>query len=93
MVEVSSNVMIDFIVVTITIMLRRSLAESAGQFWQPTELENMANLDFENLKHLQNHGHLLLSASSIYQWKVQTNSSTYYHGSCGVSVVNYVFMV
>ena len=63
-VEVSSNVKIDFIVVVITIMLRWLLAESAGHFWQPAEFENMANPDFENLKHLQNCGNLPLTAAS-----------------------------
>ena len=47
-------------------MLRRSLAESAGHFWWPEKLENVANLDFGNLKYLQNPGHLLLTAVSIY---------------------------
>ena len=57
--------MIDFIVVAITIMLRRSLAESAGHFWWPAEFENVANPDFENLKHLQNPGHLSLTKPSM----------------------------
>ena len=46
-------------------MLRRSLAESAGHFWWPAEFENVANPDFENLKHLQNPGHLPLTEASI----------------------------
>ena len=46
-------------------MLRRSLVESAGQFWQSTEFKNVANLDFENLKHLQNQGRLSLTEPSI----------------------------
>ena len=50
----------DFIVVAITIMLRRLLADSAGNFWRPEEFENVANLDFDNLKHLKNPGYLLL---------------------------------
>ena len=54
--------MIDFIVVSITIMIRRSLSESAGQFWKPAEFENVENPDFNNLKHLQNPGHLLMTA-------------------------------
>ena len=49
----------------ITIMLRRSLAESAGHFWQPAEFENVANPDFENLKHLQNPGYLSQTTPSI----------------------------
>ena len=65
MVEVSSNVMIDFIVVTITIMLRRSLPESAGHFWRPAEFENVANPYFKNLKHLQNLGHFLMISASM----------------------------
>ena len=64
-VEVSSNVKIDFIVFAITIMICCSLAESAGQFWQPSEFENVENPDFENLKHLQNPGHLPLNEASI----------------------------
>ena len=46
-------------------MLRRSHADSAGNFWQPVELEIVANPDFGNLKHLQNPGHLLLTAPSM----------------------------
>ena len=46
-------------------MLRRSLSESVDHFWWPSEFENVANPDFENLKHLQNTGHLSLTASSI----------------------------
>ena len=46
-------------------MLRPSHAESDGHFWQPAEFENVANPDFENLKHLQNPGHLSLTAPSI----------------------------
>ena len=65
MVEVSSNVKIGFIVIYIIIMLHWSLTESAGDCWQPAEFENVANLDFENLKHLQNPGHLLLTEPRI----------------------------
>ena len=46
-------------------MLRRSLADSTGHFWQPTEFKNAENPDFENLKHLHNPGHLLLTAPSM----------------------------
>ena len=46
-------------------MLHRSLAESAGHFWQPAKFENMTNPDFKYLKHLQNPGHLLITADSI----------------------------
>ena len=45
-------------------MLRRSLADSAGHFWHPEEFKNMANPDFENIEHLQNLGHFLLTAGS-----------------------------
>ena len=45
-------------------MLRRSLAESAGHFWQPEKLEYVASPDFEHLKHLQNSGHLPLTEAS-----------------------------
>ena len=57
--------MIYFIAVAITIMICRSLGESAGHFWQPEEFENMANLDFENLMHLQNPVHLPLTEASM----------------------------
>ena len=57
--------MIDFIFFAIIIMLRWSLAESAGHFWWPAEFENVANPDFENLKHLQNPGHLPLTTAII----------------------------
>ena len=46
-------------------MLRWLYAESDGHFWQPAEFENVANPDFENLKHLQNPGHLSLTAPSM----------------------------
>ena len=55
----------DFIFVTTTIMFRQLLAEIAGNFWQAEEFENVANPDFENLKHLQNSGYLLLTKSSM----------------------------
>ena len=51
--EDSINDKIDFVFVAINIMLHQSLAESADHFWWPAELENVANLDFENLKHLK----------------------------------------
>ena len=46
-------------------MLRRLHAESAGHFWRAVEFYNVANPDFENLKHLQKPGHLLLTALSM----------------------------
>ena len=46
-------------------MLCSLIAESAGHCWQTPEFENMANPDFENLKHLQNLGHFFLTATSI----------------------------
>ena len=52
-------------VFSITIMIRQSLVESAGPFWWPSEFKNVANPDFGNLKHLQNRGHLSLTAASI----------------------------
>ena len=60
MVEVRSNVKIYYIVVSINIMLRRSLDESASHFWQPEEFENVEKPYFENINHLQNPGHLPL---------------------------------
>ena len=53
-IEVINNLNMDF---SIKIMLRWSLAESAGQFWWTAEFENVANPDLESLKNLQNHGH------------------------------------
>ena len=50
-------------------MLCRSLGESDGLFWQPAEFENVANPDFENLKHLQNPGHLPLTEASTREEK------------------------
>ena len=64
-VEVNSNFKIDFIVVAIIIMLLRSLADSDGLFWWPAEFENVENPDFENIKHLQNPGHLSLTKPSM----------------------------
>ena len=49
----------------IPIMLLRLFAEISGHFWQPAEFKNLAIPDFKNLKHLQNFGHLLLTAPSI----------------------------
>ena len=65
-VEVSSNVRIDFIVFSITIILDWSLAESSDPFWCPEEFENVANPYFDHLKHLQNPGHLSLTATSMW---------------------------
>ena len=49
----------------ISVMLRLSLDENAGHFLWPAEFEKVANPDFENLKHLQNPGHLPLTVASI----------------------------
>ena len=46
-------------------MLLRSLSKSTGHFLWPSEFENVANPDLENLKHLQNPGHLPLTETSI----------------------------
>ena len=46
MVEVSSNVKIDFISVAIKIMLHWFLSYRAGHFWHPAEFENVTNPDF-----------------------------------------------
>ena len=53
-IEVINNLNIDF---SITIIIRWFLAESAGHFWWTAEFKNVANPDFDNLKHLQNPGH------------------------------------
>ena len=46
-------------------MLRRSLADSDGRFWWPEEFHKVVNPYFNNLKHLQNPGRLLMTKSSI----------------------------
>ena len=46
-------------------MLCRLPGDSSGHFWHPEEFKNVANPDFENIKHLQNPGHLPLTAASI----------------------------
>ena len=66
MIEFNNNIRIDFIVVSVIIVICRLLAESAGHFCQLETLENVANPDFDNFKHLQNFGHLLLTAPSMY---------------------------
>ena len=50
-------------------MLHQLLGEIAGHFWQPSEFENVANPDFENLKHFQNPGHLPLTEASTREEK------------------------
>ena len=62
------------------IMLRQLIGESYGHFWKPTEFENVANPDFENLKHLQNPGHLFMakgcrSATKPNAWSTSTPDS------------------
>ena len=52
-------------------MLHRLLAESAGHFWWPEGFKNVADPDPENLKQLQNPGHLSLTAPSIYNMYIQ----------------------
>ena len=47
-------------------MPRRLIAVSTVHFWWPEKFENVANRDFENLKHLQNFGHFLLTAGRIW---------------------------
>ena len=64
-VEFCSNFNIDFITVSIAIIIRWLLSDSAGHFWWTLEFENVANPDFENIKHLQNPGHLLLTKPGI----------------------------
>ena len=73
-IEVNNNIRMDFIV-GIIIALRWSLAGSAGHLWYPAELENVANPDFGNLKHLQNPGHLLLTAPSIKSAVTSVNNN------------------
>ena len=66
MTEVKNTIRIDFIFVDIIIMLCWYLAESAGHFWQPEKFENVANPDFNNLKHLQNLGNFCWSHLVLY---------------------------
>ena len=65
MVEVITNVKIEFIVVSIIITLCWSLAAGAGHFWRPEKPKNLENPDFENIKHLQNLGYFLINAGII----------------------------
>ena len=46
--------MISAYIVAITILICWLLAAIDGQFWRPEKFENLANLDFENIKHSQN---------------------------------------
>ena len=48
------------------IVLCHYLAEIDGNPWQPSEFKNVANPDFEHLKHLQNPGHFSLTEGFIY---------------------------
>ena len=43
-------------------MLRWSPADIAGRSGWPEELENVANPDFGDIQHLQNHGDLPMTA-------------------------------
>ena len=51
-------------------LMHSKLIESAGHIWWPAEFENVANPDFENLKHLQNPGNLTLAAAIMTPLKV-----------------------
>ena len=60
------------------------LAEIAGHFWKPAESDNLANPEFENLKHFQNLGYFLLTLASMYEPYLVANqphipSSVYLH--------------
>ena len=52
MIEVNNSIMIDFIVVAVIIMLRQSLSESAGHFWQAEKSKMWQIQISKNLKHL-----------------------------------------
>ena len=75
--DMDSNSKIEFIVVVIAITLSQVLATSTVNLWCPEKFKNMANPDFENHKHLQNHGHLFLTAPfmkrSGFCQKIRTN--------------------
>ena len=47
-------------------MLCWSLDDSSSQFWQPAKIENVANPDFDHLKHVQNPVYLPLIEASMY---------------------------
>ena len=47
-------------------MIRQSLAASASPFRRPEKFEIWENLDFKNIKQLQNLGHFSLTASCRY---------------------------
>ena len=64
-IKVINNHNIGFIVITTTITLYWLLAESSGCFSKPVEFENVANLDFKDIKHLHNPGYLLLTIPSM----------------------------
>ena len=46
-------------------MLRHLISVSAVQFWRAAEFDNVANPYFEDLNHLQNPGHFLLTKGCI----------------------------
>ena len=60
-------------------MLCWLLAKSDGHFWWPREYENMANLDFKNLKHLQSPGHLILTKASMSENDMTSEDQVQHH--------------
>ena len=65
MIEVNNMIRIYLIVVVIIIMLFWLINDISGHFWNSEESENVANLDFKNIKLLQNPVHLSLTAPII----------------------------
>ena len=56
-------------------------------FGIPEKFENVANPDFENLKHLQNPGHLSMTAPSIHKVKLRCRQFTEFEHNVYDSVV------
>ena len=67
-----NNLNIDSSVITINITLRWLLAVMKGHFWRSAKIKilTLANLFFENLKHMQNSGTLPLTAPCISSYWV-----------------------
>ena len=60
-------------------MLRRSFSASAFPFWWPAKFGNVANPYFENIKHLQNLGHFLVTTSFMmcFIWIQECHSNEF----------------
>ena len=76
-------------------MIPRSLVGSAGHFWNPEEFENLENLDFEDLKHLQNLGHFLMTAGCSYKITFNISFFNSYNKKllCNFAEINLAFFL